>query len=109
VEERVVVSTIRGIVGGGVPQLAVGWISERIEAQPDRAFYYRLQFQIFQAMGDFDQAKNTADTWERRSGEKDPDMERGLAEMRQRSLDREQGRIDEALEKAQEPGEADGQ
>ncbi len=39
------------------------------------------------------------DAWERVSGEKDPEMVRGLAELQSGALQREQGRIDDAVRK----------
>ena len=96
-EERILYNTLRGIVGGGATELALDWISRQVTEYPDRLFYYQLQFHIFQALGMIGEAEGVLDSWERRSGERPPDMVQGLEEMRRESLQREQERIDEAL------------
>ena len=97
-EEQVIFNAVRGIARGGVPDLAVDWIAERIAADPDRHFYYQVQFSLNQALGRVEAAKMTAEAWEERSGAPDSDMVKALAEMKQQSLDREQQRIRDAVE-----------
>jgi hypothetical protein len=97
IEERILYNTLRGIVGGGATQLAVDWIARQVTDYPDHLFYYQLQFHIFQALGLRSEAEGVLGAWERRTGERPPDMVQGLEEMRQEALQREQQRIDEAV------------
>ena len=96
-EERILYNTLQSIVRGGATQLAVGWVTRQVSDYPDRLYYYQLQFHIFEALGQYDEAEGVMLAWERRTGERPPDMEKGLAEMKQEALHREQQRIDEAL------------
>ncbi len=96
-EERILFNTLRGIVGGGATDLATGWISRQVSEYPDRLFYYQVQFHMFQALGLRSEAEGVLNAWERRTGERPPDMVQGLQDMKQDALDREQQRIDEAL------------
>lgn len=99
VEERVVLSAIQGIARG-VPDLALEWISEQIVLQPERRFYYQLQFSLCQALGRLDEARTVMQAWEAQSGAPDPEMARALAEHQQEALERENERIQRALEGA---------
>ena len=96
VEERAVYNALRGIVRGGVPELAFEFLEERIAAEPDRRFWYQAQFSLHQALGGVQEARTVAEAWERRSGEPDPEMSRALEQMRQEALRQEQQRLDEA-------------
>jgi len=98
VEERVLYNTLKGVVGGGANDLALEFIEQQVADHPDRLFYRQLQFHIYQRLGMRQQAAEVVDAWERRTGERPPDMVKGLEEMRQDALDREQQRIDRALE-----------
>lgn len=99
-EERTVFNSIRGFVRGGVPELAVAWLSERLAAQPERKFYYQVLFSVHQALGDATQARAVMEAWQRQSGEQDPDMARGLEEIRQQAGSLEQDRIREQVEES---------
>jgi hypothetical protein len=101
-EERILYNTLQSIVRGGATQLAVDWATRQVTDYPDRLYYYQLQFHIFEALGQYDQAEGVMLAWERRTGERPPDMEKGLEEMRQEALGREQQRIDEAVENSDE-------
>jgi len=96
-EERVVYSTLSGLVRGGVTSLALEWLSERIFDDPDRLFYYQVQFSLYQSMGRIMEATQIADSWQHHSGERDPAMDQGLLEMRNQQLEREQKRIQDAV------------
>ncbi|MBU8870464.1 MAG: DUF2723 domain-containing protein [Gemmatimonadales bacterium] len=97
-EERVVFNAVRGIARAGVPDLVLEWTAERIVAEPDRHFYYQVQFSLAQALGQIEEAGKVAEAWRERSGAPDPDMEQALVEMQQQSLDREEQRIQDAVE-----------
>ncbi len=99
VEEKVVFTALRGMVGGGVSDLALSWLREQVTDHPDRKFYYQAQFTIYQALGQRDQARQVMEAWEERSGERDPDMVKALQDMQQKALQREQQRIDDAVGK----------
>jgi hypothetical protein len=96
-EERILYNTLRSIVGGGASDLALEWLGRQVANYPDRLFYYQMQFHMYQALGWRTEAEGVLDAWERRSGERPPDMVQGLEDMRQGALDREQDRIDEAV------------
>ena len=91
VEEQVVVKTLAGLVRGGVASLAFEWLDERIFAQPDRLFYYHLKFQLFEGMGRLRDAAAVADAWQQQTGSRDPGMDEGLVNMRQRLQDQPSG------------------
>jgi len=97
VEERILRNTVQSIVGGGAAQIAVDLMSRQVADYPDRLYYYQLQFHIFEALGQRDKAEEVMLAWERRTGERPPDMVKGLETMKQDALDREQQRIDEAV------------
>ncbi len=97
-EERILYNTLRSIIGGGATYLATEWIEQQVADFPDRLFYYQLQFHTFQALGRVAEAEGVLDAWEMRSGERPPDMVQGLEEMKREALQREQQRIDKALE-----------
>jgi hypothetical protein len=101
-EERVLYNTLRSIVGVGGGELSINWITRQVADYPDRLFYYKLQFNIFQVLGMRAEAEGVLEAWERRTGQRPPDMVQGLEDMRQEALGREQQRIDEAL------GDVDG-
>ncbi len=96
-EERVVYSTLSGLVRGGVTSLALEWLSERIFQTPDRLFYYQVQFSLYQNMGRVKEATLVADAWQHHAGERDPAMDQGLIEMREQQLQREENRIRDAV------------
>ncbi len=97
-EEKVIYTCLRGILGGGVTGLALEWIQEQIDAYPDRKFYYQVQFSLYQALGQKQNAAKVMEAWERRTGERDPEMVRALEQMQDRALEREQQRIEDAVE-----------
>ncbi len=103
VEERTVYNALRGMVRGGVPELAFGYLDDQITAYPDRKFYYQAQFSLYQALGARAEAAAVLDLWESRSGESDPEMAAALERMGQDALRQEQQRIDDALK-----GQSDG-
>jgi len=100
IEERTVFNSIRGFVRGGVPELAVRWLNERIAAQPERKFYYQVQFSVHQALGEINQARAVMEAWKTRSGEEDADMARGLQEMRAKAGAGEQEQVRQQVEEA---------
>lgn len=99
-EERTVFNALRGFVRGGVPELAQRWLAERIAAQPDRKFYYQVQFSVHQTLGEITRARAVMDAWKARSGEEDADMARGLLEMRSSAGTGEQDEIRQQVEGA---------
>jgi hypothetical protein len=99
-EERTVFNAIRGFVRGGVPELAITWLGERLAAQPERKFYYQVLFSVHQAVGDVSQARAVMEAWQRQSGEQDADMARGLEEMRSQAGSREQEQVRQQVEEA---------
>ncbi|MBK7190519.1 MAG: DUF2723 domain-containing protein [bacterium] len=100
IEERTVFNSIRGFVRGGVPELAVQWLAERLSAQPERKFYYQVLFSVHQAVGDVAQARSVMEAWQKQSGEQDADMARGIEEMRKQSGTREQEQIKQQVEES---------
>jgi hypothetical protein len=96
-EEKAIFNAIRGIARG-VPSLALDWIEEQIVREPDRHFYYQVQFSLYQALGRLDDAQKVMEAWELQSGAPDPDMTEAMAEYRQQALGRENERIQRALE-----------
>jgi hypothetical protein len=83
-----------------VPELASRWLVERIAAEPDRKFYYQVQFSVHQALGEITQARAVMDAWKARSGEEDADMARGLQEMRTKAGASEQEQVRQQVEAA---------
>ncbi len=105
-EERTLYNSLRGFVRGGVPDLAFAWLEQAIDQTPDRRFYYQVQFNMYQGLGRAAEARQVMDAWEAVSGERDPDMVRGMEELRQGAREREQGRIEDTVNGAL--GEQDG-
>jgi hypothetical protein len=97
VEQRIVVNSIQGFVRGGVTSLAMEWAAEQVAAHPDRQFYYQLQFSIFQSLGMIQEAKQVMENWTLRSGSEDPEMRRGLEEMRRTIMNEEQRKVEETV------------
>ena len=83
---------------GGANDLALEFIEQQVAEYPDRLFYRQLQFHIYQRLGMRREAASVLEAWELRTGERPPDMVEGLETMEQEALDREQQRIDKALE-----------
>ena len=79
-------------------RLAVNWLNAQIAREPDEKFYYEALFRIFQYLGRSTEAQDVMERWERQSGERDPAMAEIVAQLRARALEREQQRIDEAIE-----------
>jgi hypothetical protein len=98
VEERTVFNALRGMMRGGVPDLALEYVNERMAAEPDRRFYYMAALSLHQALGSRPEAEAVARAWQERSGAPDTEMEQVLETMRREALKREQQRIDDALE-----------
>jgi len=96
-EERILFNTMKALVQGGEVDLALGWISERLAAHPDRVFYYEIKFRIHQALGQWREGETVLEAYEARTGERPPEMVRALQEMKQRALEREQQRIEDAV------------
>lgn len=98
-EERVVSEALRGIARGGVPELALEWVNEQVDLDPDRHFYYQLQFSLLVAMNRQEEARRSMEAWaDRNGGVPDPEMERTLELMQKEALGREDQRILDALE-----------
>lgn len=100
VEERTVYNSLRGFVRGGVPDLAFAWLAAAIDDSPDRKFYYQVQFNMHKGMGQAAEARRVMAAWEAISGEQDPEMARGMAELQRGAEDREQERIEDAVDGA---------
>ncbi|MCB1183446.1 DUF2723 domain-containing protein [bacterium] len=96
-EERTVRSALTGIMRGGVPDLALTWIERARQRDPQRHFYYQLDFALQSGLGRYDQAKAVMDAWTAVSGSQDPEMAAGLEALRRGALDREQQRIEDAV------------
>ena len=96
-EERTLYNSLRGFVRGGVPDLAFTWLKEAIDRDPQRKFYYKLEFAMYRGLGRTVEARAVMDAWEAVSGERDPEMEQGMEELRRGALEREQGRIEDAV------------
>ncbi len=96
-EERTLYNSLRGFVRGGVPDVALSWITEAIDDDPNRRFYYQLQFSMYQGMGRQAEARDVMDAWAKISGEQDPDMVRGMEQLQRGAQQREQGRIEDAV------------
>ncbi len=96
-EEQVVYSCLRGILGAGLTDLGLEWVRGQIAAHPQRKFYYQVEFTIYQALGDREGARRVMEKWEAASGQKDPEMQQALDQMRQQALQNEQKRIEDAV------------
>jgi len=99
----VVFNAIQGFVRGGVTSLALEWAAEQVAAHPERQFYHQLQFSIFQSLGMVEEAKRVMENWTALSGAEDPEMRKGLEEMRRKIRDEEQQKVRETV------GAPDGQ
>ncbi len=99
-EEKVVYTCMRGILGAGATDLALGWVQGRVAVDPQRKFYYKVEFSIYQALGKRDLARQVMESWESVSGERDNEMVQALATMKQTALQNEQQRIQDAVEGA---------
>jgi len=97
VEERTLYSALTGFARGGVPELAVTWLQQAIDEDPSRKFYYNVEFTLFKGLGRVAEAQGVMEAWEKISGERDPDMVRGLEELHQGARQREQSRIEDAV------------
>ena len=97
VEERVLNNTLSGLVRGGVSSLAMELLVERIADDPDRLYYYQLQFSLYQSMGRSREAAQVADAWQHRSGQRDPAMDQWLEEFRRENMEQEQEHIQEII------------
>ena len=82
---------------GGVTSLALEWVAEQVADYPDRLFYRQLQFSIMQSLGMVREAKQVMDNWTAHSGTEDPEMRRGLDEMRAKALQEEQKKVEETV------------
>jgi len=100
-EERTVYNALRGFVRGGVPDLAFTWLALAVDDSPERRFYYQLEFALYQDMGRLEEARQVMSAWQAVSGEIDSEMQRGIDVMEQGALQREQQRIEEAVEGGQ--------
>jgi hypothetical protein len=99
-EEQIVFRTLQGLLQGGLAPIALGWVREWREEDPDRHFHYVLEFRIYEALGEVPAARAVAEAWAGRSGARDPEMDRALAEMEQRARAREQEEVREQVEEA---------
>ena len=99
VEERTLYNSLRGFVRGGVPDLAFAWLEEAIGENPDRHFYYKVQFAMYQGLGRGPEARGVMDAWKKVSGEVDPEMFRGMEELQRGAEQREQGLIEDTVNK----------
>ncbi len=97
-EERIVFSSLRSIMRGGVASLALEWIEEQIEKSPNRQFYHQLQFTLYSSVGNVEKCEEVIARWEALSGEVDPEMRRGLASLKSEQRNRETQRIKDAVE-----------
>ena len=99
-EERLVFGAISGFVRGGVPELAVKWLKARIAQDPGRKFYYQALFGVHQALGEVPQARAVMESWQKQSGEQDPDMAKALTQMRSSATQSEQDQVRQKVEGA---------
>ncbi len=103
VEEQVVTTVMRGILGGGVAELALDWAEERVIAHPQRLFYRQVLFTIYTSLGQLAEARRVMDDWTALSGQEDPAMRQGLEQLQQKYREMEQKQVQEKV------GEALGQ
>ncbi|MFT5233069.1 MAG: hypothetical protein ACI9UK_002421 [Candidatus Krumholzibacteriia bacterium] len=104
-EERTVYNALRGFVRGGVPDLAFAWLEMAKDDAPQRGFYYQLEFALYQEMGRLEEARTVMNEWEAVSGEVDPQMQLGIEALTAGALEREDQRIQDAVEGGQPNGE----
>ena len=97
VEERIVYNTLRSIMRGGLVDLALDWVGAALTREPERKFYYEVQFNLFEVLGRRSEAEAVMEAWAMRSGERDPQMVQALDEMRRRALESEDARIRDAV------------
>ena len=103
VEEQVVTTAMRGMLGGGVGELALEWAEERVQAQPDRLFYRQVLFTIYTSLGQLGEARRVMNDWTAHSGEEDPSMRQSLQDLQNQYRDMEQKQVESKV------GEALGQ
>ena len=96
-EERGVYETLTSMTQVGEADQAISWLRQRLFEEPDRQFLYNLLFRIYQHLGDLDGCEGVRQRWREQFGAEDPVMEQAVREMRERSLRREQERIDGAV------------
>jgi tetratricopeptide (TPR) repeat protein len=96
--QRAAAETGISLVRVDQPRLAVNWLNAQIARDPQEKFYYEALFRIFQYLGRVPEAEDVMHRWQAVSGERDATMADIVAQMRAESLEREQQRIDEALE-----------
>jgi len=96
--QRAAAETGISLVRVNRPRLAVNWLNAQIAREPDEKFYYEALFRIFQYLSRAAEAQDVMERWERQNGERDPAMAEIVAQLRAQALEREQQRIDEAVE-----------
>jgi hypothetical protein len=100
VEERSMYETAFAMAQVGEANLAAQWIDQRIAEEPDRKFLYDLLFKIYQNLRSLSDCQAVMERWRTRSGETDPAMAEAVARLQAQDLEREQQRIENALEEA---------
>ena len=97
-EERSMFETVFALARIGNPQQAKNWLEERIQQEPDRKFLYDLLFKLYYNLDQIDGCEAVLQRWQQRSSQVDPAMLRDLEALREKALQREQKRIEEAVE-----------
>jgi tetratricopeptide (TPR) repeat protein len=80
------------------PRQAVNWLNDQIAREPADKFFYEALFRIFQYLERATEAQDVMERWERQSGERDPAMAEIVEQMRARAMQREQQRIEDAVQ-----------
>lgn len=96
-ENSAVLTTMRGLVAMDQSAVAVGWLESRITVEPAWRFGYELLFRLHEASGAVGQAAAIVDRWRDANGQDDPTLRRALDELRSRSRQQEQQRLEDAV------------
>lgn len=97
VEESAVLSGMRSLVAVGANDMALGWVRQELEQEPDWRLGYEIEFRIHEALGDIPAAEAVARRWQQLTGRPDAQMTRQLEAMRQRGRQLESDGVERVL------------
>ncbi|MEZ4388471.1 MAG: DUF2723 domain-containing protein [Candidatus Krumholzibacteriia bacterium] len=106
VQEAAVLAGMRSLVAVGADRVALQWIEQELQADPQWRLGYEIEFRLHEAAGDVKSAAAVVDRWRQVSGRDDPAMRRQLENLRQRGQDLERDNVERAVrERGQAPQE----
>jgi hypothetical protein len=97
-EEKSLFELVFSMTRIGQTEQAQSWLRDQISNDPDRKFLYDLLFKVNYNLDRYEECRAVMEMWQAHSGETDPAMVQDLQKMQEQAFEREQKRIEDAVQ-----------